>query len=61
MSEDDKALCALLGRMVPNLRRRILRHADREPDLMNLDVLLLSSILHIRKEMNCGESVSIKI
>ncbi len=50
-----------MGRMVPNLRRRILRHADREPDLMNLDVLLLSSILHIQKEMKCGESVSGKI
>jgi hypothetical protein len=53
LSEDDKSLCALFDRMLPSLKKRILRHAEKEPDLMNLDIVLLSSILQIRKELNC--------
>jgi hypothetical protein len=52
LSEDDSSLCALFDRMLPSLKR-ILRHAEKEPDLMNLDIVLLSSILQIRRELNC--------
>jgi len=55
MSEVDKELCELLARIVPNLKRRILRHVDREPDVFNLDVVLLASIVTIRKEI-CMET-----
>lgn len=41
--------------MVPNLKKRILRHADKEPDLMNLDIVVMSSILQVRKELKCEE------
>ncbi|MBI2648353.1 MAG: hypothetical protein HYW93_01690 [Thaumarchaeota archaeon] len=41
--------------MVPSLKKRIVRHADTEPDLLNVDIVLLSSILQIQKEPECGE------
>lgn len=55
MNEVDKELCELLARIVPNLKRRILRHVDREPDAFNLDVILLASIVTVRKEI-CMET-----
>ncbi len=53
MSEEDEALCKLFGRMVPALKKGILRDAERLPDVMNLQVVLLASILQIRKELGC--------
>ncbi|MBI3023740.1 MAG: hypothetical protein HYY68_08495 [Thaumarchaeota archaeon] len=41
--------------MVPSLKKRVVRHADTEPDLLNVDIVLLSSILQIQKELGCGE------
>ena len=51
--EQDEALCKLLDRMVPVLKKGILRDSDKRPDLFNLEIVLLSSILQIRKELKC--------
>ncbi len=51
MSEVDNEVCELLARIVPNLKRRILRHVDRESDVFNLDVILLASIFTVREEI----------
>ncbi len=53
MSEEDGALCALFNRMAPSLKRRILRHADSDPDVMNLDIVLLASISSIQEKLEC--------
>ncbi len=47
--------------MVPSLKKRIVRHADTEPDLLNVDIVLLSSILQIQEELGCGELASGRI
>ena len=51
MSEQDKALSRSLRQDGPNLKRRILRHSDSEPDAMNLEIVLLASIASIREKL----------
>ena len=50
-SREDRALCELLDRMVPTLKRAIMRDSERRPDSMNLEIVLLSSILQVRKDL----------
>lgn len=49
----DEELCKLLNRMVPVLKKAILRDSDKRPDLLNLEVVLLSSAMYVRKELGC--------
>jgi hypothetical protein len=51
MSEEDNALRALFDRMTPNLKKRILRHSNSDPDAMNLDIVLLASVATIRERL----------
>ena len=50
-SREDRALCELLDRMVPTLKRAIMRDSERRPDSMFLEFVLLSSILQVRKDL----------
>ncbi len=50
-SPEDQALYNLLGRMVPGLKRAILRDSEKRPDALSLEVVLLASVLQIVKEL----------
>jgi len=52
-SQEDQALCRLLNRMVPVLKKVILRDSEKRPDVLSLEIVLLSSVLDIRKELGC--------
>jgi len=52
---EDVELCKLLDRMVPVLKRVMLPDSDKRPDLLNLEIVLLSSILQVRKELLRGQ------
>ena len=54
VSAEDGELCRLLDRVVPGLKRAILRDSEKRPDLLNLEIVLLSSVLSLRKELPCG-------
>ena len=49
--EEDQALGNLLGRMIPGLKRAILRDSEKRPEALGLEVVMLSSALQIRKEL----------
>ena len=49
--EEDEALRKLLNRMVPGLKKGILRDSERRPDALSLEIVLLSSVLQIRQEL----------
>lgn len=48
---EDQALRSLLDRMIPGLKRAILRDSEKRPDALSLEIVLLSSALHIRREL----------
>jgi len=48
---EDRALGQLLDRMIPTLKRAILRDSERRPEALSLEIVLLSSILQLRKEL----------
>ncbi len=50
-SPEDQALNNLLGRMVPGLKKAILRDSEKRPDALSLEIVLLSSILQIMKDL----------
>ena len=50
-SPEDQALRQLLDRMVPGLKRAILRDSERRPESLGLEIVLLSSVLQIRKDI----------
>jgi hypothetical protein len=52
-SPEDQALCQLLNRMVPGLKRAILRDSEKRPEALSLEIVLLSSIVQLRKELGC--------
>lgn len=49
--EEDEALRELLDRMVPGLKRAILRDSERRPDALSLEIVLLSGVLQTRREL----------
>ncbi len=53
VSQIDKDLRELFKRMVPTLKRGILWDAERKPDVMILQIVLLASVLRIRRELGC--------
>lgn len=52
-SPEDQALCKLLDRMIPGLKKAILRDSEKRPDALSLEIVLLSSVLQIRKDLGC--------
>jgi hypothetical protein len=48
---EDKALSQLFDRMIPTLKRAILRDSERRPEALSLEIVLLSSIVQLRKEL----------
>jgi len=48
---EDRVLGQLLDRMVPTLKRAILRDSERRPEALSLEIVLLSSIVQLRKEL----------
>jgi hypothetical protein len=48
---EDEALRKLLDRMVPGLKKAILRDSERRPDALSLEIVLLSSVLQIRRDL----------
>ena len=52
-SEEATQLCTLLNRMVPALKKAILRDSEKRPDMLTLEIVLLSSVLEIRRESGC--------
>ena len=53
-SPEDKALCKLLDRMIPSLKKAILRDSEKRPDVLSLEIVLLASILQIRNDLGCN-------
>jgi len=49
--EEDEALSDLLERMIPGLKRAILRDSEKRPDALSLEIVLLSSALQIRRDL----------
>jgi hypothetical protein len=41
-SPEDKALGQLFDRMIPNLKRAILRDSERRPEVVSLEIMLAS-------------------
>lgn len=48
---EDEALRNLLDRMVPGLKRAILRDSEKRPDALSLEIVLLSGVLQIKREL----------
>jgi hypothetical protein len=48
---EDETLRKLLDRMAPGLKKAILRDSEKRPDVLSLEIVLLSSILQIRKDL----------
>jgi hypothetical protein len=44
-SAEDNALCELFDRMVPGLKRAILRDSDKRPEALSLEIVPVSSEL----------------
>jgi hypothetical protein len=47
---EDKPLDQLFDRMIPSLKRAMLRDSERRPEALSLEIVLLSSIVQLRKE-----------
>jgi hypothetical protein len=50
MTRQENALLSLIDRMIPGLKRAILRDSDMSPEALGLEIVLLASVLQIRKE-----------
>jgi hypothetical protein len=50
MTRQENALLSLIDRMIPGLKRAILRDSDMRPEALGLEIVLLASVLQIRKE-----------
>ncbi len=51
MTLEDETLLSLLDRMIPGLKRAILRDSDRRPGTLGLEIVLLAGALQIKKEL----------
>ena len=52
--ESDERLCKLFGRLIPTVKKGILRDVEKRPEQANLQIVLLASILQIRRELGCS-------
>jgi hypothetical protein len=48
---EDKKLRELFDRMIPSLKRAISRDSEQRPEALGLEIVLLSSVIQLRKEL----------
>ena len=57
-TEEDRALCQLLDRMIPSLKRAMLRDSERRPENLSLEIVLLSSAIQLREGLSTSPDPS---